>query len=317
MYLMQPYDDALKEILENGTTRSNQRTGIKTLSVFGVMKRYQLHTDRFPLLTRRKVWPKAVFAELLWFLSGSTSNEDLKKLGCNFWTPWVDADFEKKHGFAPATFGPVYGYQLRHFGGRYGNGIGGKAGTVDTTVKEMMECNSGGSVWEEEKDWGSEYGKGGLDQLTWVVNRIKEDPSCRRTLWTLWNPQDVPQMRLPPCHMLYQVLVDDERRLTGIMYQRSCDFPVGVPANIQFYSALTVMIAQQTDCIPHEFVHCTADSHIYGDQIEAVKEYLTLPVIESPKLKIKKAKDILSYTPEDFVLSDFKSGPKLEIPVAV
>jgi len=298
--LMKPYDVALQDILENGADRTNKRTNIKTKSIFGMCNRYRLDTDYFPILTRRKVWPKSVFAELIWFLSGSTNNEDLKKVGCNFWTPWVDHEWEKKNGFAENTFGPVYGFQLRHFGGEYGNGLSKQPHRND----------------EEDKST-NDYGKGGFDQLAWVVNRIKEDSSCRRTLWTLWNPQDVAKMRLPPCHMLYQVLVDDERRLTGIMYQRSCDFPVGVPANIQFYSALTMMIAQQTDCTAHEFVHMTADSHIYGDQIKAVEEYLTLPEIESPKLKIRKAKDIFSYTPEDFEITDFKSGPKLEIPVAV
>lgn len=287
-YLMQPYDDALTEILENGVERTNQRTGIKTLSIFGMLKRYRLDQDAFPIVTRRKMFPKSVWGELIWFLSGSTSNDDLEKQGCKFWRPWVDEEFTKKHGFEEGTFGPVYGYQLRHFGGSYNKGIHNDA-----------------------------YGRGGFDQLDWVVNRIKEDPSCRRTLWTLWNPQDVAQMRLPPCHLLYQVLVDDERRLTGILYQRSCDFPVGVPANIQFYSALTVMIAQQTGCTAHEFVHNTADSHIYWDQIEAVKEYLSLPALDSPKLEITKADDIYSYTPDSFVLTDYECGPKLEIPVAV
>ena len=304
---MKPYDEALKDILENGDSRTNKRTGIKTLSIFGMCKRYKLDTEFFPILTRRKVWPKSVFGELIWFLSGSTSNDDLEKVGCKFWKPWVDDEFTTKNGFAPNTFGPVYGYQLRHFGGEYGNGIGGPEGTHQTT-----QCL--GDPYPHDANI---YGKGGFDQLAWVVNRIKEDPSCRRTLWTLWNPQDVAKMRLPPCHMMYQVLVDDERRLTGILYQRSCDFPVGVPANIQFYSALTIMIAQQTDCIARDFVHMTADSHIYGDQIDAVKEYLSLPEIESPKLKINKAADIFSYKPEDFEISDFVSGPKIEIPVAV
>lgn len=288
MYLMQSYDDALAMILKQGISRTNKRTNIKTLSIFGMMNRYRLDTGYFPILTRRKVWPKSVFSELIWFLSGSTSNKDLKALGCNFWTPWVDHEWEQKHGYDQETFGPVYGFQLRHFGGNYNHGI------HDTN-----------------------YGHGGFDQLAWVVNRIKEDHSCRRTLWTLWNPQDVSKMRLPPCHMMFQVLVDDERRLTGMLYQRSCDFPIGVPANIQFYSALTIMLAQQTDCTPHEFVHVTADSHIYEDQIEGVKTYLETPNIDSPKLQINKASDIFSYKPEDFVVSDFVSGPKIDIPVAV
>lgn len=313
MYLMKNYDDALEEILKDGVSRTNKRTGIKTLSVFGMTKRYKLDTGYFPIVTRRKMWPKSVFSELLWFLSGSTKNEDLKALGCNFWTPWVDKDFEKKHGFVDGAFGPVYGFQLRHFGGHYGPGEDEYQTKIHMVPKEFggMEGVSGG------RELVHKYGEGGFDQLKWVVERIKEDPSCRRTLWTLWNPQDVHKMRLPPCHMLYQVLVDDDRNLTGIMYQRSCDFPVGVPANIQFYSALTMMIAQQTECKAREFVHVTADSHIYGDQINAVKEYLATPVLPSPKLEIKKAKDIFSYTPEDFVLSEANFGPKIEIPVAV
>lgn len=286
---MQSYDDALKTILDQGVSRTNKRTKIKTRSIFGMLNRYRLDTDYFPIITRRKVWPKSVFSELLWFLSGSTSNKDLKKLGCNFWTPWVDHDFEKKHGFQEETFGPVYGFQLRYFGGDYNNGI----------------------------HESSRYGQGGFDQLKWVVERIKQDHSCRRTLWTLWNPQEVDKMKLPPCHMMYQVLVDDDRRLTGILYQRSCDFPIGVPANIQFYSALTIMLAQQTDCAPFEFVHVTADSHIYENQIEGVENYLKSEIIESPKIKINKADNIFSYTPEDFIIEDFKCGPKIEIPVAV
>lgn len=306
MYLMQSYDDALKEILENGVSRTNKRTGIKTRSIFGMQKRYKLSTDRFPILTKRKVWPKSVFSELLWFLSGSTNNKDLEALGCKFWQPWLSEEFEEKNGFAPGSFGPVYGFQLRHFGGYYGNGIGGRYDTQD-----KIRCDSG---FDHPRN---AYGEGGFDQLDWVINRIKEDHSCRRTLWSLWNPNDVAQMRLPPCHMGFQILVDDDRHMTGIMTQRSADFPIGVPANIQFYSALIVMIAQQTDCVPYEFVHTTHDSHIYEDQVDAVKQYLELPVIDSPKLEIKKAKDIYSYSPDDFVVSEFTSGPRLEIPVAV
>jgi thymidylate synthase len=106
-------------------------------------------------------------------------------------------------------------------------------------------------------------------------------------MFELWNPKDVEKMRLPPCHMLFQVLVDDDRRMTGILYQRSSDFPIGVPANIQFYSALTMMIAQQTDCIASEFVHFTADSHIYESQIQSVEKYLSREnPPDSPKLLI-------------------------------
>lgn len=302
--LMQPYDDALATILKEGVEKSNKRTGVKTKSIFGLTSRYKLSSSEFanpfPLITRRKTWPKSIWAELLWFISGSTNNKDLQALGANIWTPWVDAEFEKKHGYAEGSFGPVYGFPLRHFGGYYGNGIGGEAYSPETTM-----------------DQSSAYGIGGFDQLAWMVNRIKEDSSCRRILFSLWNPKDTDKMRLPPCHYTYQVLIDDNGQMTGVLTQRSCDFPIGVPANIQFYSAFTMMLAQQTGFTAYELVHNTVDSHIYWDQIPAVEEYLSLPAFDSPKLTINKATDIFSYKMEDFVLSDYECGPKLEIPVAV
>ena len=117
MYLMQPYDDSLRLILEKGTIKSNKRTGIKTLSLCGIQSRYKLDEDAFPVLTRRKIYPKSIFAELLWVISGSTNNKDLQALGTNIWTPWVNKEFEKKHGYAEGSFGPIYGFQLRHFDG--------------------------------------------------------------------------------------------------------------------------------------------------------------------------------------------------------
>lgn len=306
---MQPYDDALQQILKSGVSRTNKRTNIKTLSVFGIQSRYNISED-FPILTRRKVWPKSIFAELLWFLSGSTNNKDLQALGANIWSPWVDSEFEKKHGYAEGSFGPVYGFQLRYFGGEYGNGIGGRAYTTETKYDPLG--NNDESVYCE-----NHYGYGGFDQLTWMVNRIKEDPSCRRILFSLWNPSQVSKMKLPPCHYTFQVFVDDEGRMSGLLTQRSVDTPIGCPANIQFYSALIYMLAQQTGYIPHEFVHSMVDAHIYWDQIEAVEEYLATPVIDSPKLILNKADSILGYKMDDFQLEGFKSGPKIKIPVAV
>jgi len=286
MYLMHSYDEALIEILNNGVSKTNKRTGIKTISVSGMLCKYQLNTEYFPIVTKRKMFPKSVFAELLWFISGSTNNNDLKKLGCNFWTPWVSKEFEEKHNFPEGSFGPVYGFQLRHFGGEYSE--------------------------------GSAYGQGGFDQLQYVLDCIKEDKSSRRIMWTLWNPKDLSKMRLPPCHNQVQILIDDDDMLSLVLYQRSCDFPVGIPANIQFYSAMAIMIAQQTGCKPKEFIHMTADSHIYENQIDAVKQYLSRKEYpNSPKLKINKANDIYSYNIKDFEIYDYKPLDKIEIPVSV
>jgi thymidylate synthase len=308
-YAIQPYDEALELLLKKGKEKSNKRTGIKTKFLPGILSRYDL-TQSFPLVTKRKIWPKSIWAELLWFISGSTNNNDLNALGAKIWDPWVDPEFEKKHGYAEKVFGPVYGFQLRHFGGYYGNGIGGKEFTNEVSFDPCGEDLN--STYNK-----NQYGSGGFDQLDFMVNRIKEDSSCRRILFSLWNPKEVSKMKLPCCHYSFQISIDDNGEMTGSLTQRSADFPIGVPANIQFYSALTMMLAQQTGYKATEFVHYTVDSHIYWDQIPAMEEYLSLPSYDCPNLTINKAEDIYSYKLNDFVLSDYKCGPKLEIPVAV
>jgi len=285
-YILEPYDDALRQILKEGNKKSD-RTGVGTLSVFCIQSRYKID-EHFPLLTKRKVWPEAIFAELLWFISGSTNNKDLQELGSNIWTPWVDSDFENQHHYPEGSLGPVYGFQLRHYGGNYNHGHHGNYG----------------------------YGWKGFDQLEYVMDLLKNDPNSRRILFDLWNPRDLDAMRLPPCHYSFQLYACDGK-LSGILTQRSCDFPVGVPANIQFYSALIYMMAQQVDLEPYEFVHSTVDSHIYLDQIDAVDEYLARPNPDSPKLDLKKAQDIYSYKMEDFGLVGYKPEKPIKIPVAV
>lgn len=278
-YVMEAYDRALEHILRNGVKRPD-RTGTGTISVFGYQTRYRIDED-FPIVTRRKLWPRSIFCELLWLLSGSSNNKDLQKMGVNFWTPWVDEEFEKTHGFEEGELGPVYGFQMRHFDGDY------KTKT------------------------------GGADQLAYLINEIKTNPFSRRLLTSYWNPNQLEQMKLPPCHYTFQVYIDDDGRMSGMLTQRSADYPVGVPANIQFYSAFVYMLAQQTGYKPYEFVHNTGDTHIYLDQIPAVEQYLASPIVDSPRLKLNKAKDIFSYCPEDFELLDYNPGPHIKMPISV
>jgi len=278
-YIMEPYDEALRYILAHGVTRTD-RTGTGTISVFGYQTRFRID-EEFPILTRRKVWPRSIFCELLWLLSGSSNNNDLLKMGVKFWTPWVDKEFEKRHGLADGELGPVYGFQMRHFGGDY------KTKT------------------------------GGTDQLARLVNEIKTNPTSRRLLVSYWNPNQLDQMKLPPCHYTFQVYIDGEGRMSGMLTQRSADYPVGVPANIQFYSAFVYMLAQQTGYRPYEFIHNTGDTHIYLDQIEAVEQYLAAPAPDSPRLNLHMAEDIYTYMPEDFELVGYKPGPPIKIPISV
>ena len=306
MYVMQDYDDALRKILASGVWKTN-RTGVKTIAVFGIQSRYPIN-KAFPVLTGRKLPTKAIWAELLWFLSGSTNNQDLVNLGANIWTPWVDEAFEKKQGYVPGSFGPVYGFQLRHFNGYYGDG----AGNLNRLERDLCR-DFNGNPFPDEK---IPYGRGGIDQLADMVKKLKETPDDRRILFSLWNPVQIAQMRLPPCHIMYQCFVH-EGKLTGMMTQRSCDFPIGVPFNIAFYSALTYLLAQQCGLEPYEFVHSTADSHIYEDQIPAMEEYLAREKPDSPTLTITKAADIYSYKVEDFELQNYNPLPAIKIPVAV
>lgn len=305
MYLMQPYDDALEQILKHGIRKTN-RTGVDTLAVNGIQCHYDISTH-YPLLTKRKVWPKSVIAELLWFLSGSTSNDDLVKLGCNFWTPWVSEEFEKKHEFEPGFFGPVYGWQLRHFGASY------------KQYQTNLRFNR--SLHPNDDNWANEMAlallDNGFDQLEWMENELRNNPTSRRILFSLWNPKDFSIMRLPPCHYTYQVIVDGHDRISGILTQRSCDFPIGVPANIQFYSTLTLMFAKCFGFQPYEFIHNTNDSHIYVNQIESVEEYLSRPQIDSPTIEFCCQPSTTRYKPEDFTIQNYNPLDPIKIPVTV
>lgn len=339
MYLMQPYDDALRFILKNGQKKED-RTGVGTIAVAGMSNTYPLDQGAFPLVTKRKLFPKSVFAELLWFLSGSTMNQDLEALGCKFWNKWCDEKNPKyvalreKWKYEPGDFGPIYGFQLRHFGANYllYRDLMTEIAEVEAEYKRVLEKEStwDTSHWDHHCVFPSNStgrylnqikaklkADGGFDQLAYMVDKLKNDPFNRRILFSLWNPAQLDQMALPPCHFTYQVIVTGDNKVHGILTQRSCDFPVGVPANIQFYSALTIMFAQQCGREAGTFVHHTNDSHIYLNQIEKIEEYLSRPEIPSPTLTIKKAKDIYSYTMDDFVVENYNPGSKIDMPVAV
>lgn len=287
-YIMQPYDDALKYIVENGERRSN-RTGIDTLSVFGMQTRYRID-EHFPILTKRKMFYKSIFAELLWMLSGSTDVNDLEALGSKIWTAWRDKEFETKHGYADGKLGPIYGWQMRHFGADY-------------------------SKWRHTFPPGEE----GFDQVKYVVNELKTNKTSRRIIMNLWNAPDVcsDKVRLPPCHVMFQLSVDNKDRLSGMLTQRSCDKMPGAPANVQFYSAFIYMLAQQCGFIPYEFIHSMGDAHIYVNQLEAVEEYLARPEIPSPKLKLNNPGNIFAYTLNDYEIIDYNPGAVIKVPVAV
>lgn len=279
MYILKDYDIALQKILENGTAIPS-RVG-NTKSLMGVHCRYNI-SEYFPIPTKRKAFYKSIFAELLWMISGSTNINDLNKLGSKIWDLWKDTDFEKRNNYQDGDLGPIYGHSFTNFGGNY-------------------KSNNG------------------FNQVQYLIDELKNNKFSRRALINLWDPNvmTTDKVKLPTCHYSFQVVVDNQDNATGILTQRSGDWLPGISANIYFYSAFLYMICQQANLKPYELVHNIGNAHVYDNQIDAANQYLSLPQIDSPKLILHPAKDIFSYTLDNFEIVDYNCGPVIKFPIAV
>jgi len=277
---LQQYHDALRTILEFGE-ESTDRTGTGTTSYFGMQTRYHL-SDGFPLVTTKKLHLRSIFHELLWFLSGDTNIRYLQENGVRIWDEWADEN---------GDLGPVYGHQWRSFSALEPAGM--------------------------EKDGEPLYLGRGVDQVAQLVDTIKSSPDSRRLIVSAWNPGDVPQMALPPCHALWQVRVLNGR-LHLQLYQRSADMFLGVPFNIASYSMLLIMLAHVTGYKPGDFVHTLGDAHIYSNHMDQVKLQLTRTPKALPTLHIKRdVSSIFDFKYEDFEVVGYDPDPAIPAPVAV
>ena len=196
----------------------------------------------------------------------------------------------------------------------------------DTNVKYLQD--NGVRIWnewaDENGDLGPVYGSQwrnwngeGIDQLAEVIEKLKHNPNDRRMIVSAWNVSKIPQMKLPPCHMLFQFYVANNK-LSCMLYQRSCDMFLGVPFNIASYALLTMMIAQVCHLEPGEFVHTLGDAHIYHNHFEQVREQLTRQPLPLSQMKLNPAvTDINDFKYEDFELQNYQSYGKLTAPVAV
>jgi len=196
----------------------------------------------------------------------------------------------------------------------------------DTNIKYLQD--NGVRIWnewaDENGDLGPVYGAQwrnwngqGIDQLADVIERIKTKPNDRRLIVTAWNPSQIGQMKLPPCHMMFQFYVANGK-LSCMLYQRSCDMFLGVPFNIASYALLTMMIAQVCGLEPGEFIHTLGDTHIYHNHFEQVREQLTHTPLPLPRIKINpNVKDINDFKFEDFELIGYESYGVIKAPVAV
>ena len=262
------------------------RTGTGTRSVFGWQMRFDLE-DGFPVLTTKKLHLRSIIHELLWFLQGSTNIAYLKENGVSIWDDWADENGE---------LGPVYGKQWR----RWETVIPGKDGEPPTIRT--------------------------IDQITQLVEGLKNNPDSRRHLVCAWNPGEVDRMALPPCHALFQFYVappapndaDQRPRLSCQLYQRSADIFLGVPFNIASYALLTLMIAQVCNYRPGEFIHTLGDAHLYSNHLEQAKLQLSRDTRQLPTMRINpEVKDLFAFRFEDFTLEGYDPHPHIAAPVAV
>lgn len=284
----QQYLNLVKHVIDAGDQRVD-RTRVGTLSVFGAMQRYSLRDNTLPLLTTKSVFTRAVIEELLWMISGSTDAKVLSEKGVHIWDANGSRDFLDNLGFThrrEGDLGPIYGFQWRHSGAKY----------VDAMT---------------------DYTGQGIDQLQNIIDTLKRDPTDRRMVMCAWNPSDLSQMALPPCHCLVQFHVAGGR-LSCSLYQRSADLGLGVPFNIASYSILTHMISHITGLEAGEFVYTTGDTHVYLNHIEPLKTQLTRDPRPFPTLKFaRKIRAIDDFKLEDFLIDGYNPHPKIDMKMAV
>lgn len=288
---MKQYLSLLEEILENGSKKTD-RTGTGTIARFGTQRRYSLE-DGFPLLTTKKVHWKSVVHELLWFIAGDTNIKYLVDNGVRIWNEWPYEGFKKSVDYNGET--------IQEF-----------AAKIKESDEFAQKYGNLGPVYG--KQWRDFFG---VDQMEQVVDQLKNNQDSRRIIISAWNPAQIKDMALPPCHAFIQFFVNDGK-LSCQLYQRSADVFLGVPFNIASYSLLTLMLAQVVGLKPGEFVHTTGDTHIYSNHLDQVKEQLSREPKKLPTIKLNpNIKSIYDFTDADIELVDYDPHPLIKAPVAV
>ena len=282
-------NDKSSEIEYNNLVQKVLNT--EDLCYFGSQMKFDLQKG-FPLLTGKKMFFKGIVEELLWFLSGKTNSKILKEKGVNIWEKNSSREYLDSVGLTKNKehdLGPVYGHNFRHFGADYEN------------------CET-------------DYEGKGVDQIQYVLDMIKNQPNSRRILINLWNPCQLNEVALPPCHVLYQFKVDQQKNtLSCILYQRSGDVALGVPFNIASASLLTHVIAFLSNLKVGILTHFIGDGHIYPEHKEGMTQQLDRYLLPLPRLNVihrnqKKPEDFCF---EDFVLQGYRSNPPISFPLIV
>ena len=289
----QQYLNLIKNILDNGTWEEG-RNG-KTKGIFGNMMRFSLKDGKIPILTTKKTAWKTCLKELLWFIRGDTDNKLLQDQGVHIWDGNSTREFLDSRGlqdYEEGELGPIYGRQWRHFNAPY------------ITKKEKRFAEG---LPENEKAYYNI--EGGVDQLQQIIDALK-DPvqrTSRRIVMTAWNPCQLDDMSLQPCHIFCQFNVHNGDQLSCAMFQRSNDECCGTPFNIASYSFLTHLIAKHCGLQANEFVYFKGNCHIYKDHVEGAKLQITRDPFPFPTVSIKQVREnINDYCLDDFILENYQ-----------
>jgi thymidylate synthase len=294
------YLNLIENILENGTWEEG-RNG-KTKSIFGASMRFSLKDGKIPILTTKKTAWKTCLKELLWFIRGETDNKLLKAQGVHIWDANASREFLDSRGLTLTRedlIGPGYGYQWRNFNANYNCFTG----------KRLLD-NDPNDVHKDRKEFK------GVDQLQKIIDALKDPKqrNSRRLIMTAYNPCQLDQMSLEPCHILCQFNVHDGNKLSCAMYQRSGDFPLGIPFNVASYSFLTHLIAKHCGLEAYEFIHFVGNCHIYEPHIEQMKLQITRKPYQFPTVSIKQIREnINDYQVEDFEIHNYHHHPQIKM----
>ena len=278
----------VQKIIKSGVNEKG-RNGITRVCI-GETMRFCLTNRKMPLLTTKKMAWKTCLRELLWFISGDTNNETLRKQNVTIWDGNA-GDLARFNNNPDIRYrdtndlGPIYGFQWRHFGEKYVN---------------------------------SETAYSGQDQLQNIINHLKKKEDNRRLIMSAWNPTQLGEMALPPCHVLSQFHITNGDELSCSLYQRSGDVGLGVPFNIASFSFLTHLLAHHCDLKPKEFIHHIGNAHIYDDHLEILEKQLNEDIKVPPILHIKNHKDnIEDYDVDDFAIKYYTSAKKLKMKMRI
>ena len=277
------YLSLIKKIIKNGVQEIG-RNGT-TYTRIGGMMRFSLEDNKIPLMTTKKLAWRVCLKELLWFMNGDTNNELLQKQNVNIWNDNATREFLDSRGLyhlRENDLGPVYGHQWRFWNAPYSREFG---------------------CFED-------YRGKGIDQLQNIIDDINESKitgeTSRRMIMTAWNPEQIDEMALPPCHVLSQFHITEGNQLSCTLYQRSADMGLGVPFNIASYSFLTHILAKHCDLEAKEFIHFIGNAHIYDDHIDVLEEQLSNEPYEPPYLIISEKKEkIEDYKFDDFTIENY------------